>query len=133
MADINKFVCTGRIGTVPELRSTLAGISFCKFRMASQGVKSKDASEAETYWFDIVAWRNDAEFISRYLSKGRKIAVECIAKPNQWQDKNGNRHNSIEFHITNVVAIDKPPKQNSENLATADFEEISDDDEDLPF
>lgn len=133
MADINKFVCTGRIGTDPELRSTPTGISFCKFRLASQSVKSKNTSETETYWFDIVAWKNNAEFISRYLSKGRKIAVECIAKPNQWQDKNDSRHNVIEFHITNVVAIDKPPKQSNENLANADFEEIPDDNDDLPF
>ena len=48
MADINKFVCTGRIGTDLELKSTPSGISFCKFRLASQGVKSKNASEAET-------------------------------------------------------------------------------------
>lgn len=89
MADLNKCIFTGRIGNDIELKSTSSGVSTCSFRLAVERPKAKSAQEAETDWLDVVAWRSTAEFCSRYLSKGRKVVVECAVRTRKWNDRDG--------------------------------------------
>lgn len=145
MADINKCIFTGRIGNDIELRTTASGVSVCKLRLAVERPKAKDAEKAEADWLNIIAWRQQAEFTSRYLSKGRKVVVECEARNRSWTDKNGEKHVVTEFNVVNIVPADTKPQasqpsapavpttQNGGGYAsTGSFEDFGDD-EDLPF
>lgn len=142
MADINRVILTGRIGTDTELKSTPSGVSVCSFRLAVERPKAKDAEKAETDWLDIVTWRQQAEFVSKYLGKGRKVVVECSARTRVWDDKEGNKRKAVEFHATQIVPADSKPQQSQNGTADtgntynqspiADFTDIGDD-EDLPF
>lgn len=144
MADINRVILTGRIGTDVELKSTQSGTSVCTFRLAVERQKAKDAEKAETDWLDMVAWRQQAEFISRYMAKGRKIVVDASVRTRVWDDKDGNKRKAVEFIVNQVVPADSKPQgatagtSQGESAATyaqppfTDFTEI-DPNEDLPF
>ncbi|MCD8308908.1 MAG: single-stranded DNA-binding protein [Clostridia bacterium] len=142
MADINRVTLTGRIGNDLELRSTASGISVCAFRLAVERPKAKGADTAETDWLDLVAWRGQAEFVTKYLSKGRKICVDCSVRTRKWEDKDGNARKSVEFLVNQIVPADSRPQQSqnqNQNGQQAyyqpqgdDFTELADDDT-LPF
>lgn len=139
MADINKSIFTGRIGSDIELRMTQIGVPTCTFNLAVDRPKAKDAEKAETDWLTMVAWRSTAEFCSRYLAKGRKVVVEATARMRKWDDKDGKTHKVVEFQVLNILPADS--KQQSVGTApvqyglppqTSDFAELLSD-EDLPF
>lgn len=140
MADINRCTFTGRIGTDIELKSTPSGLSVCTFRLAVERQKAKDAEKAETDWLDIVAWRQQAEFVSRYLGKGRKVVVDCTVRTRTWDDKDGKKRKAVEFHVNQIVPADSKPQSDNAQPASAgynpplpaDFADIGND-EDLPF
>ena len=139
MADLNTCIFTGRIGTDIELKTTTSGISTCSFRLAVERPKSKDAKDAETDWLDVVAWRKTAEFCSQYLSKGRKVIVECSARTRRWTDKEDKTHKVVEFVVSNVIPCDSKPSANATSVnaaARALQEEIAAaaaSDDELPF
>lgn len=110
MADINKCIFTGRIGNDIDLRTTANGTSVCSLRLAVERPKAKGAEKAETDWLNVVAWRQQAEFISRYLGKGRKVVVECEVRNRQWTDKQGNQRVSTEFNVVNIIPADSKPQ-----------------------
>ena len=96
---------------------------------------------AETDWLDIVTWRQQAEFVSRYLGKGRKVVVEGAARTRVWEDKDGKKRKAVEFHATQVIPADSRPQSQNGNTGAnegytpapmADFTEVGED-EDLPF
>jgi len=137
MADINKSVFTGRIGSDPELRMTQSGIPTCTFNLAVERPKGKDAEKAETDWLTMVAWRSTAEFCSRYLTKGRKVVVEAAVRTRKWEDKDGKPRKAVEFQILNILPADSKPQHtentpNSTAATPSDFSEVPPD-EDLPF
>lgn len=140
MADINRVILTGRIGTDVELKTTPSGTSVCTFRLAVERPKAKDAEKAETDWLDIVTWRQQAEFVSRYLGKGRKVVIEGSVRTRVWDDKEGNKRKVVEFHANQIVPADSKPQQSGTADAgntysqppMADFTDIGND-EDLPF
>lgn len=140
MADINRVILTGRIGTDTELKTTPSGTSVCTFRLAVERPKAKDAEKAETDWLDIVTWRQQAEFVSRYLGKGRKVVIEGSVRTRVWDDKEGNKRKAVEFHANQIVPADSKPQQSGTTDAgntysqppMADFTDIGND-EDLPF
>lgn len=110
MADINKCIFTGRIGNDVELRTTASGTSVCSLRLAVERPKAKGAEKAEADWLNVIAWRQHAEFISKYLGKGRKIVVECEVRNRQWTDKQGNQRVSTEFNVVNIIPADSKPQ-----------------------
>ena len=73
---MNLVVILGRLTSDPELRQTQSGIASCRFTVAvDRGFKNKQTDERETDFISCIAWRQQAEFISRYWSKGKMIAV----------------------------------------------------------
>lgn len=142
MADINKCIFTGRIGNDVELRTTASGTSVCSLRLAVERPKAKGAEKAESDWLNVIAWRQQAEFVSRYLGKGRKVVVECEVRNRQWTDKQGNQRVSTEFNVVNIIPADSKPQaqqgsrapQNASGYASSmeDFTAIGNED-DLPF
>lgn len=100
---INKVILMGRLTADPELRQTTSGISMCRFSIAiDRGYKPKDGGERQTDFINVVSWRQQAEFVSRYFSKGRMIIVEGSLRNNNYTDQNGVKHYSMDVQADNV-------------------------------
>ncbi len=159
---LNVAVLMGRFVADPELRHTPNGISVTSFTLAVDRSYVKAGSERQTDFIDIVAWRNNAEFVCKYFRKGQLCAVQGSIQTRTYTDKDGNKRKAVEIVADNVHFAE--PKRDSSGSAgnsarggnsaennsrseqqpqqqpapaysngdTGDFEEIPSDD-DLPF
>ena len=84
----NKILLMGRLTKDPELKNTQSGIPMCRFSIAVDRAYSK-GQEKQTDFFDITAWRQTAEFVAKYFSKGHMIHVEGKLQNNNYTDQNG--------------------------------------------
>lgn len=143
---INMVALMGRLTYEPELRTTPSGVSVLRFQVACDRSYQKSGAERQADFIDCVAWRQTAEFISRYFHKGSMIAVEGTIQTSNYTDKNGNNRKQVEVLANNVsfcgskaesgTASNMGYSQPAPSYASADnsdFEEIVDDDDDLPF
>lgn len=89
---LNSVNLQGRLAESPELRYTQGGVPVVRFGLAVEGA----GKEAPTDFFTIVCWRETAEFVARYLTKGRQIVVEGRLTTNKWTDKNGCKRKDVE-------------------------------------
>jgi single-strand DNA-binding protein len=90
---LNKVILFGRLTRDPEFRQTTAGTPVCKFTVAcDRPFANKQTGERECDFIDVQAWRNTAEFVSRYFTKGSAITVEGSIRNNNWTDNNGTKH-----------------------------------------
>ena len=85
-----KVIMMGRLVSDPELRTTPQGVNVCSFRIAVDRRFQQKGEERKSDFFNIVAWRQQAEFVNRYFSKGRMILVEGELTTRNYTDKNGN-------------------------------------------
>ncbi len=97
----NLVVLTGRLTADPELKTTQNGVSVCSFSIAVER-RYKQGEERQTDFINIVAWRGQAEFISKYFSKGSMIGIEGAIQTRNYQDKNGNNRTAFEVVANNV-------------------------------
>lgn len=136
---LNTVALMGRLAADPELKTTQSGIAVTSFRIAVDRTYQPKDQEKVTDWIDIVAWRNTAEFVTRYFHKGSMIAVQGSIQTRSYTDKDGNKRTAFEVVADNVFFGEA--KRDSGGVkakpvpsvsAADDFEEISGDDE-LPF
>ena len=100
---LNHIVLMGRLTRDPELRRTGSGVAVASFTLAvDRDFGSRDSGEKETDFIDIVAWRNTAEFVSKYFTKGRMAVVSGRLQIRNWNDKDGNKRRSAEVVADNV-------------------------------
>lgn len=99
---LNRVILMGRITQDLDLRQTPSGVSTLSFSVAVDRNYVKQGEERQTDFITCVAWRQTAEFISRYFSKGRMIAVEGSLRTRNYEDKNGTRHYVTEVYVDNV-------------------------------
>lgn len=100
---LNKVILQGRLVADPELRHTQQGTPVASFRLAvDRGYKSKDPGAANADFINIVAWRNTAEFVSRYFTKGSMMLVEGRLQMRDYTDRDGNRRVAAEV-VTDSV------------------------------
>lgn len=143
---INSVVLMGRLTFDPELRTTPSGVSVVQFQVAVDRNFQRQGEERKADFIDVTAWRQTAEFISRYFRKGSMIAIEGSIQTDNFTDNSGNKRKSVRVVVNNVSfcgskaesAVNTNPaySQPAPSYASADnsdFEEIVDDDEDLPF
>ena len=129
---LNHIVIMGRLTADPELKRTPNNVAVTTFTLAvERDFKTQDGSK-ETDFFSIVAWRNTAEFVSKYFSKGRMAAVEGRLQTRKYQDKDGNNRTVTEILADNVYFGDSKNNAVSSNPAFAEMDE-GEDDENLPF
>lgn len=104
-SNINVVVITGNLTRDPELRSTPSGTSVCKLRVAVN-TRRKDGQTGQwadkSNFFDVTVWGAQGENCANYLSKGRPVAVEGRLDWREWDDKEGNKRQSVEI-IANSV------------------------------
>ena len=110
---LNHIVLMGRLTRDPELRHTGSGVPVAGFSLAvDRDFTDKQSGEKETDFIDVVAWRNTAEFVSKYLAKGRMVVVSGRLQIRNWVDKEGNKRRTAEVVAENVYFADSK-KENS--------------------
>lgn len=129
---LNRVILMGRLTADPDLRQTPSGIYVATFNIAVDRTHSK---EKQTDFLPVVVWRNTAEFVSRYFSKGQMIIVEGSLQSRSYEDKNGQKRTAIEVVAQNVQ-FGEPKRKDSPQPQSVDVEpdvEPDLDSEDLPF
>lgn len=99
---LNRVILMGRLVSDPELKTTGTGISVTSFRIAVERSYVKAGEERKADFFDIVCWRNTAEFVCRYFGKGSLIAVEGQLQSRTYQAKDGTNRYVVEVVADNV-------------------------------
>lgn len=144
MASFNKVILIGNIATDLELKQTPNGVSVTSFKIAV-GRKFQKGNEQQADFINVVAWRNTAEFICKYFSKGKPILVVGSIQTRSWAEQNGNKRFTTEVVAEEAQFVEKKnegaPNQtpsengNASNTPYSDdatgFEEVTDDE--LPF
>lgn len=136
---LNHIIIMGRLCKNPELRRTQNGTAVTSFSLAVDRDYKSQSGEKETDFIDVVAWRNTAEFVSKYFSKGRMAVVSGSLQMRDWTDKNGNKRRSAEVVADSVYFGDSMrsdtaglDRQEAYKHPVNDFEEVSEDGS-LPF
>ena len=150
---LNQIVLMGRLTRDPELRHTQSGTAVASFTLAVERDRAPQGESRQTDFIDIVAWRNTAEFVGRYFTKGQLAAVSGRLQLRDWTDKDGNKRRSAEVVAERVYfAEGKRDRADGEETRAAIpqsaeptapftqgsldggvFEEYDEDDGDLPF
>lgn len=148
---LNCAVLMGRLVADPELRTTPNGISVTTFRIAVDRGYVRQGEERQADFIDIVAWRQTAEFVTRFFRKGSMIAVQGSIQTRSYEDKQGNKRTAVEVVADNVsfcgskaesgtagvaarpAAAPAAPAASYATGGVGDFESIEDDDDSLPF
>ncbi len=150
MADLNKVILMGHMTADPELKQTTSGISVCSFSIGvNRRYNKADQGQQSVDFINIVSWRQQAEFVSRYFKKGSSIIVCGSLQTRNWTDNQGQKRYVTEV-VADEVSFGAPAAQggNTEPKAgytpaaygtpsfnsteSANFEEIPGD-ESLPF
>ena len=98
---MNKIIITGRLVADPELRQTPSNISVCRFRVAVNRPYAKEG-EVNADFFNCVAWRQSAEFITKYYKKGSAIVIEGSMRNADFTDSKGVKHYAMELQVERV-------------------------------
>lgn len=116
---LNHITLMGRMVRDPELRKTGSGISVVSFTVAcDRDFSSKESTEKEVDFIDCTAWRNTADFVSKYFTKGRMIVVDGRLQIRKWQDKDGNNRYSAEV-LANSCYFGDSKRDSDGNTAPA--------------
>ena len=151
---MNKVYLIGNLTCDPEMRSTSTGIPVCNFSIAVNRRKRADGQQ-ETDFFNIVTWRQLAELCSRYLAKGRKVAVSGSIQTRTYEAQDGSKRSAFdivadeveflssaqagassgEYHTPSPApAAPRAPQAPAYNApADAGFTQVQVDDDELPF
>lgn len=100
---INSVILMGRLVADPELRQTPSNISVCRFRIAVDRGYSSANGEKQADFINVTAWRQTAEFVSKYFTKGKMIIVEGSLRNNDYTDNDGVKHYSMEVQADRVA------------------------------
>ena len=151
--NLNKVVLCGRLTADPELKSTQSGISVVTFTLAvNRRFQSRSADQQQAQQADfisVVAWRQTAEFISKYFKKGSALCVTGSLQTRTWQDPQGNRRYATEVVVDEAMFVDSrneagaapagytpdaytAPSFSTPAMGAPNFEEMKAED-DLPF
>ena len=120
---LNQITVMGRLVRDPEIRYTQSGTPVTSFTLACE----RDFAQGDTKvtdFIDCVAWRNTAEFVSKYFAKGTMAVVNGRLQFRDWQDRDGNNRRNAEILVENIYFGER--KQQG-------FEELDEDDGELPF
>lgn len=99
---LNKWIGMGRLARDPELRRTGNGTAVTSFTIAVDRDRKPKDGERETDFVDVVAWRQTAEFVSKYFEKGRMAVVEGRLQFREYTDRDGNKRKATEIIVENA-------------------------------
>ena len=140
---LNKIIIMGRLTRDPELRRTGSGTAVTSFSLACDRDFKSQSGDKETDFIEVVAWKNTAEFVSKYFSKGRMALVDGRLQIRDWTDKAGNKRTTAEVVADNVYFADSKRSESNDNQkenfnalsgrVSDDFAPISEEDGEIPF
>lgn len=138
---MNTVILSGNLATDVNTRTTSSGVATASFRLAVQRRFSNKQGERETDFFDIVVWRQTADFCGKYLSKGRKVTLKGSLQTRTYDASDGSKRYVTEIVADEVEFADsKPngagngnaaPANNRPKQSNGGFTEV--DDAELPF
>lgn len=142
---MNKAILIGNLASDPESRTTSGGIAHCTFRLAVQRRFANASGQREADFLPIVCWRQTAELCSKYLLKGRKVAVEGTIQTRSYDAQDGTKRyvteivaDSVEFLSSREESRSAEPNHITQSVMNqaketfgAEFTAVEDDD--LPF
>ena len=134
---LNKVMVIGHLGRDPEMRYTPSGRPVTTFTAAvSRSWNTADGERrTETEWFNIVAWGNLAEICKQYLHKGQQVYIEGRLQTRRWEDKEGQKHISVEV-VANEMMMLGDRRENNQTQESVQEEEVSEpmaDEDEFPF
>lgn len=121
---LNRVILMGRITHDLELKQTPSGVSVLTFSVAVERSYSKQGEERQTDFINCVAWRQQAEFISKYFGKGRMIALEGNLRTRSYDDKNGVKHNVVEVFVDSASFTGEKSSVRSDGYTDAEIKEM---------
>ena len=107
---LNKVILMGRLVADPELKTTQNGIAVTFFRIAVDRNYTPQGQEKQADFIPCAAWRQTAEFINRYFSKGRMIALEGSLQSRSYEDKQGQKRTAYEVVVDHAYFTDSKPE-----------------------
>ncbi len=100
--DINQVTIIGRLTRDPELRYGKTGVAFCNFSIAVGRKSTREGSEDEVSYFDVVTIGKTAEIANQYLKKGKQLGVQGYLQQRRWEDQNGQKKYKVEIFAERV-------------------------------
>ena len=112
---LNKIIIMGRFTRDPELRRTGSGTAVTSFSLACDRDFKSQSGDKDTDFIEVVAWKNTAEFVSKYFGKGRMAVVEGRLQIRDWTDRSGNKRTTAEVVADNVYFADSKRSESNDN------------------
>jgi single-strand DNA-binding protein len=147
--NINRVIITGNLTRDPELRSTSGGTPVCSLRVAvNSRRKEGDQWVDKPNYFDVTVWGSQGENCAQYLAKGRPVAIDGRLNWREWEDKEGNKRQTIDIIADSVQFLGSPQgaqmnggaqggsRESDLPADTSDFDQVgaaSGGDDDIPF
>ncbi len=143
MASLNKVILIGHMTADPELKQTPSGVSVCSFSIGVTRKFARAGEQAQSDFINIVAWRQQAEFVARYFRKGSAICICGSLQTRSWTANDGSKRYATEVVADEINFVERKgdsprnddfaaPTYHGGAVETPKFEEIAGDD-DLPF
>lgn len=107
---VNRVILVGRVATDPMLRYTPDGTPVATFRIAVSRRSRGPSGEKTADFFDVVVWRQGAEFCGQYVTKGRLIAVDGRLQERTFFTQDGQRRRVVEVVAWDIRLLDRPPE-----------------------
>lgn len=154
--NLNKVVIAGRLTSDPELKTTQSGVSVTSFTVAVNRRFQREGTEQQADFISCTAWRQTAEFITKYFAKGSSICVTGSIQTRKWQDQSGQTRYGTDVVVDEAMFVDSKgegpsranasqgsqnsyvpdnygaPSFQNQSAQTPKFEDIADEDG-LPF
>lgn len=136
---MNKAILIGRLTADPELKTTPSGLNVCSFTVAVDRRFVKEGEERKADFINCVAWRQTAEFISKYFTKGRMLGLIGSIQTRTWTDSENNKRYATEVLVDEAYFTESKGSGNSgasepaAKVNESDFMPTTVSDDDLPF
>lgn len=131
---LNNCTFMGRLTRDPEIRYTKSQLPVASFSIAvDRDYSGKDGGEKQTDFFNCVAWRSTAEFISRYFKKGSMICVNGRMQTKEWENRDGEKRTGVELQVNSVYFAESKRDSNASAAPAAPVPAASDCTDDEAF
>lgn len=136
---LNEVILMGRLTRDPDVRMTQNGTTAANFALACERDYAPQGQDRETDFFDIVAFRNTADFVGQYFAKGQLVVVKGRLQQRDWTDKQGNKRRTTEILADRCYFAEK---RQDRDVSNGGFQQMPDstpvpfedsDDDALPF
>lgn len=112
---MNKVMLVGRLTAKPELKYTASNVAFVRFTVAVNRNFTNNEGKREADFINVIAWRKQAETISRFFDKGNQIGIEGRLQTGSYDDKDGNKRYTMDVALDNFEFVESKKSQNMQS------------------